>query len=264
MNDISSFWMTNYEKWRCPLNWLISSGQMFECLICHFKRQARMVICPMSYLDLYQYAPPQHTHMYTHTPVPCTKSASSYLPSQCPISTVSVCVCIGGWLEGLPFNGSVEMNRLLFLWLKFCRTLQGQIFVLWENTVHLQLKVHNSNSICHGLYGSKIKTFSSLLNPTSFTLTTTHFFEMPFNPGKLSIWVENNSETYHLLFCYDTALIHLDVWTNTDRWWNVLCFWCQQMYEAAYVTLNLHQLLIKHQQVVITLYSTLISSFQSF
>ena len=169
MSDISSFWMTNYEKWWCPLNWLISSGQMFECLICHFKRQRRTVICPMSYLDLYQvpHAPP----------VPCTKSASSYLPSKCPICTVSECVCMGGWLEGLPFSGSVEMKRQLFLWLKFCRTLQGQIFVLWENTVHLQLKVHNSNSICHGLHGSKIKTFFSFLNPRNFTLTTAHFLK---------------------------------------------------------------------------------------
>lgn len=159
MNDIASFWMTNYEKWRCPLIWLISSGQMFECLIRHFSRQTRTVICPASYLDL----------------CPSTaKPAGSRLASKCPLWA---CVCMGGWLEGLAFSSSAEMR-----W-------KGSIFYGWSSpesskdeslccerkSQHLQRKVNNSNSICHGLHGCKITTFFLLKAYSCFTLTAAYF-----------------------------------------------------------------------------------------
>lgn len=116
MNNISSFWMTNYEE--CPLIWLISSGQMCECLIRHFWWQTRMVICPASYLDLHRSS---------------SKSASSRLASKCLIDTVSV--CLHGRMAGrtsIQRLSGGEMKRRRFLWLKLCWKLQGRTFVLRE------------------------------------------------------------------------------------------------------------------------------------
>lgn len=110
MDEISSFWMTNYEEWHCPLIWLICSGQMFDCLIRHFLRQTRTVICPVSYL---------HVHRSS------TKSASSGLASECQIFRFSVFAWEDDWKD---FH--CQVKRQDFLWQKFCWMLQGWTFVL--------------------------------------------------------------------------------------------------------------------------------------
>ena len=47
-------------------------------------------------------------------------------------------------------------------------------------TQQLQVKVNSSNSICHGLHGCKIKTFSCFKSYRGFTLAAAYFFKHLF------------------------------------------------------------------------------------
>ena len=67
-----------------------------------------------------------------------------------------VCVCMGGWLEGLPAPDEKTPFSMAEVLLKAPRT---NLCACERKSRHLQLKVNNANSIGHGLHGGKIKTF---------------------------------------------------------------------------------------------------------
>lgn len=150
----------------------------------------------------------------------CLKSAGRHLASKCPIC--STCVCTSGWLGGLLFSRSSEVRwkDWIFYGWSSAEGSKDVSLCCERKSRRIQLKVNNSNSICHSLHGGKIKTdfffLIKLKAYSSFALTAAYFHKQPFHSAGLSVRGEQNSETSHFMFfwleCFNSVQVIIIHW----------------------------------------------------